>query len=178
MLLINTINSMFLFSNLFSTRVRMDESLLSFPTHNYLGMCWVPLCLFFFSLVGWVFSSCLFPVEGGTSFGDKRLNMMNKCLVLSVWPGRIVSVVKITGETFPCMINREPGKNSSLQQGSSVIQGTHFCHLFPTHFTATSLVAVSYQSHFFLHPQASEEQLTLRSMCKIDTHNVCVKSHT
>jgi len=46
-LLINKISSLFLFSYLLCTRVRKDESLLSFSIRNYLGMCWVSLCVFF-----------------------------------------------------------------------------------------------------------------------------------
>lgn len=111
---------------------------------------------FFFNLFGWVFSSCLFPGERRTSFGDKRLSMMNECLVQPVWPGRLVSVVKITAmavwreETFfPSVINGELGKISSLQQGSSVIWGSHFCQIFPNNFPAASLVgAVSTRAIF------------------------------
>lgn len=91
-------------------------------------ICWV--CFFFFpsALSG----------ERGTSFGDKRLNMMNECLLLPIWPARLVSVVKITamalwsqGRFFPVVINWGLGKISSPQRGSSVIWGSHFCCIFP-----------------------------------------------
>lgn len=136
---------------------------------------------FFFPLFGWVFSFCLFPGKRGTSLGDKRLNMMNKCLVLPIWPERLVSVVKITAMAFwreerffPSIINGELGKNSSLQWGSSVIWGSHFCHIFPNHFPAVSPVgAVSTKAIFFFQPQASWEQFTLRLMSEM-----CLRSHT
>lgn len=47
-------------------------------------------------LIEVLFFSFLFLGERGASFGDKKLNMMKECLVLPVWPGRVVSVVEIT----------------------------------------------------------------------------------
>lgn len=143
-------------------------------------MCWVSLWLFF-SLFGWVFSSCLFPGERWTSFGDKRLNTMNKCLVLPVWTRRLVPVVKITvmavwreERFFPGMINRELGKNSSLQQGSSISWGSHFCRIFPNNFPAMSLGgSVSTKAIFF--PSASG---ILRAVhLKVNAWNVSEESH-
>lgn len=53
------------------------------------------LSIFLFVWLSFFFSF-LFLGERGTSFGDKKLNMMNECLGLPIWPGRLVSVVKIT----------------------------------------------------------------------------------
>lgn len=93
MQLINKISSVFLLSNL-STRFRMDGSLLYQYIINW--VCAVSLFVYFSLCLVEVFFSFLFLGERGTSFGDKKLNMMNECLGLPIWPGRLVSVVKIT----------------------------------------------------------------------------------
>lgn len=115
-------------------------------------MCWGSLSQFFCLVMFFL----LFPGERGTSFENRRLNMMNKCFVLPVWPRRLVSVVRITAMAlwreerfFPGVINGELGTISSLWQCSSVIWGSHFCHIFPNHFPAMTLVgAVSTQVIF------------------------------
>lgn len=93
MQLINKTSSVFLLSNL-STRFRMNESLLYQYIINW--GCAASLFVYFSLCLVEVFFSFLFFGKRGTSFGDKKLNMMDECLGLPVWPGRPNSVVKIT----------------------------------------------------------------------------------